>query len=142
MSHSKNQYLLLLIFLALALVLTGCMHSQGQVNQCTYTQRGIVYFGMSIGSSDEVTEAQWEAFLRSNISKEMEQGFTVIDSKGAWKGDEGLEFESSKMLVVLSNQASLKNALAKIADQYRILFDQNSVLVEVQKTCADLLNGI
>jgi hypothetical protein len=97
-----------------------------------------LYFGRNIGTELGVDDAEWAAFVDSEISPRFPDGLTVDDVDGQWRDTQtgGLVREPSKRVtLVLSNEAADRAALDQIADAYKAQFQQQAVMLVVERSC-------
>jgi hypothetical protein len=103
----------------------------------TTQTRTTLYFGMN-RKGGNVTEAQWQSFLREVVTPRFPQGFTVWQADGQWRRADGtIAHERSKVLrIVHEDSADAHGALAAIIAAYKHTYEQESVLWETGKVCA------
>ncbi|HLK88555.1 MAG TPA: subclass B3 metallo-beta-lactamase [Polyangia bacterium] len=89
-----------------------------------------LYFGLSIKGGKKVTPAQWDRFLRDEVTPRFPLGFTIVDATGQWKNDRGkIVHEKSKVLILLHDDDDQSAAnIEAIRGAYKQRFDQESVL--------------
>lgn len=99
--------------------------------------RTTLYFGLS-GAEKAVSEADWQAFLRDEVTPRFPDGLTVWDASGQWRGHDGkIGREQAKVLLLVHEQSSeLRPAIAAIIESYKRSFHQESVLWETAPVCA------
>lgn len=99
--------------------------------------RTTLYFGMN-RKGGNVTEAQWQAFLRDEVTKRFPEGFTVWQADGQWRRpDGGIEHERSKVLrIVHADTPEVHAKLAALIERYKRAYQQESVLWETGSVCA------
>ena len=113
-----------------------------EVPQCPAgTQRHAEYrlfFGRSRENVEVVSDADWRGFLANDITPRFPDGLTVLDADGQWRDASGtIVRERSKMLLVLAEPgAEGMRLVEEIAEAYKRLFDQESVLRIVGTACA------
>ncbi|MCE5333740.1 MAG: DUF3574 domain-containing protein [Desulfobacteraceae bacterium] len=88
-----------------------------------------LHFGMA-GRGGEVSEEQWEEFLKTVVTPRFPAGFTVYDSHGQWLGKDGQVLrERAKVLQIVHRPGTKhEKALGKIIEAYKTAFGQESVL--------------
>jgi hypothetical protein len=96
-----------------------------------------LYFGLN-RKGGTVTEAQWQGFLRNEVTARFPQGFTVWQADGQWRRADGIiEHERSKVLrIVHEDTAAVRAALASLIAKYKSAYQQESVLWETGTVCA------
>lgn len=100
--------------------------------------RWTLYFGMSRTDGAVVSDSEWEAFLRDEVTPRFPNGFTVMDGAGRWRGSDGKPVtERTKVLVLIqSDTRGIRFAVGEMVNRYKALFHQESVLQEVIPVCA------
>lgn len=97
-----------------------------------------LYFGRTItwedGTEDQVTHMNWIGFLKEVVDR-FYDGYTYFDAFGSWKGTR----EESFVLVVL-HENSYDDAVKidKIIDEYKTLYNQESVLLVKSEVIANV----
>lgn len=119
----SSRHLLDTALLVVVLAFAGCATAPSTV--CDR-----LYFGRVIPSGGEVTEAQWNAFVTEIIVPRFPQGFTVYNSSGHWKGDDGIGVseQSCVLEVVHGSDPAADIKLEEIALAYRLRFNQEAVI--------------
>lgn len=127
---------------ALALLCAGCATLP---LACPAGEQKIVaelVFGRNIGARLGVGEAAFRRFVDREVTPRFPDGFTLLDGRGQYRGqDRGdgathIVREPSKVLVIaLSDEASGRAKLAAIAEAYKQLFAQQSVLTILRPAC-------
>ena len=97
-----------------------------------------IFFGRSRGNEEVVSDAGWREFLANEVTPRFPNGLTVLDAGGQWRDASGtIVRERSKMLLVLAEPgAEGMRLVEEIADTYKRLFGQESVLRIVGTACA------
>lgn len=125
--------------LALACVVT---YEQPQVAEvCPEGMNPYVEYRLFFGRSTAdgmVSDADWHAFLASEITSRFPEGLTVLEAYGQWQSGSGeLLREHSKVVLILAPPGDVAKEHARsIADAYKSRFDQESVLLVVMDACA------
>ena len=103
----------------------------------TLQTRTTLYFGLG-RKAGTITEAQWQAFLRDEVTPRFPQGFTVWQADGQWRRADGvIEHERSKVLRIVHEDTPGEHAsLAAIIERYKRAYQQESVLWETGNVCA------
>lgn len=98
-----------------------------------------LFFGRDIQGRSEVSEEQWQRFLREELSARFPQGLSVIDAQGAYQDRRtlGLVGERAKIVLAVAGDptAALRNA-REAAAIYRQRFNQQSVGIVYDEVCA------
>jgi hypothetical protein len=109
--------------------------------------RTTLYFGLSLPTADAaedsiaahtISETQWEAFLRDQVTPRFPAGLTVVEATGQWREATGvITHERSKVLTLLHQDTpEARNTLADLVAIYKRTFHQESVLWESAPVCA------
>jgi hypothetical protein len=117
------------VVLLAALLLAGCA---GDTLPCREMLRAELFFGRNAGGTLRVSDAEWRDFAAGPLSARF-PGFTILDATGFWQREE----PSKVVLVIAENSPATRAALAKIADEYKRRFAQESVLIATAPTCAE-----
>lgn len=96
-----------------------------------------LFFGRSTADGT-VSDADWDAFLASEVTSRFPEGLTVLDAYGQWQSrlNELLREHSKIVLIVAPPGGIAKEHAKSIADAYKSRFDQESVLLVVTDVCA------
>jgi hypothetical protein len=96
-----------------------------------------LYFGL-VSKGREIGEAEWAAFLGSEVTPRFPAGLSVIDVAGQYRTPSGvITRERSKLLVVVVLDAPAHLAKVQaIVDAYKRQFAQLSVLHVEHPICA------
>jgi Protein of unknown function (DUF3574) len=96
-----------------------------------------MYFGLT-RPSGSVSEAEWQAFLRNEVTPRFLDGLTVLEADGQYRRSDGvIERERSKVLVILHDETpTARAALSELVLRYKKAFAQESVLWETARVCA------
>lgn len=93
-------------------------------------------FGRRKPDGREVTFAQWEGFVRSEVVPRFPEGFSVIDVEGGWydaKSGRTIEERSKRLSVVLDvspDNVDLQ-PWRDLAARYKGLFQQEAVMLTI-----------
>lgn len=126
--------------IAVALLASAC--STLPPSRCDAGAQALVedalYFGLSIPGGGTVGEAQWQQFLRDEVTPRFPQGLSVVDAAGQWRGNDGsVVREPSRVLTLVHpDDAAHEAAIRAIVDAYRTRFAQEAVMRLKQRTCA------
>ncbi|MCD6033752.1 MAG: hypothetical protein K0S78_5938 [Thermomicrobiales bacterium] len=103
--------------------------------------RGELYFGTTKDDGTAYSEAEWDAFLDTEITPRFPAGLTVLTGLGQWQsaGETEITQERSQVLIILyplESAAESSALLEEIRDAYETQFNQESVLrVDVSPVC-------
>ena len=110
--------------LCACLLLAGCCQPA-----CGDWREYKIFCGMS-RDGGTVSEAEWQRFCDEYVSAEFPDGYTALEATGYWKSEDAPATmrEDSRILVILAPSGAGEK-VRRIAQQYRRLFQQESVLV-------------
>jgi hypothetical protein len=99
-----------------------------------------LYFGRGRPDGGEVSDAEWEDFLATEVTPRFPDGLSVMDVKGQYRGSSGraVSERSKRLHVVVFDSPTHAAKLAEIIDLYRQRFRQESVLRTERSLCAAL----
>ena len=140
------------LLLAFSLAIAGCTASRPfpgetipqairNATNCapagTAAVRTTMYFGLS-QPKGVVSEHEWQAFLRDQVTARFPQGLTVWEADGQWRRPDGtIDRERAKVLLLVHDgKPPALTALSEIVGDYRKMFEQESVLWESAPVCA------
>ena len=97
-----------------------------------------LYFGLSRPGGGEVSAAQWQTFLRDEVTPRFPQGLSVVAAAGQWRGSDGriVQEDSRVLILVHAGDAASESAVQAIVAAYKQQFAQESVLRLSQRACA------
>ena len=91
-----------------------------------------LFFGTAKPDGTAVSNAEWEAFLDSEITPRFPDGLTVLSGDGQWQGDNDVIVEErSKIVILLYPREAVDESNAEIEairTAYETRFQQESVL--------------
>jgi hypothetical protein len=97
-----------------------------------------MYFGRNIGGTLGVDEAEWAAFVDTEVTPRFPDGLTITEADGQWRDSEtgAIVREPSKVLTLfLGDEAADREKLSEIAEAYKAQFDQQAVALVVERSC-------
>ena len=96
-----------------------------------------LYFGRNRDGVEVVSDQEWAVFIQDVVTPHFPDGLTVLDGRGQWQTIGGaIEGERSKVLVVLAPlDSEAPEKLATIANGYKGLFGQESVIQTIDSAC-------
>ena len=99
--------------------------------------RTTLYFGLA-RPAGTISEKQWKAFLREEVTLRFPEGFTVWEAQGQWRDGGGqITRERSKVLLLVhSDTTPVRDSIASLIASYKRRFQQESVLWETAMVCA------
>lgn len=97
-----------------------------------------LFFGLSRPDGGLVDDAQWQEFLRDEVTPRFPQGLTVVEASGQWRNADGsLSREPSRELTLAhADDAANEAAVVAITQAYKRRFAQEAVLRLKQAACA------
>ena len=97
-----------------------------------------LFFGLSRPDGGLVDDAQWQEFLRDDVTPRFPQGLTVVEASGQWRNADGsLSREPSRVLILAhADDAANEAAVVAITQAYKRRFAQQDVLRLKQAACA------
>lgn len=97
--------------------------------------RSELFFGRSAPNGHEVSESEWQGFLKEAISPRFPNGFTVEDGVGQWKSGGAVIGERSKHVLIV-HPPGQSGDIEAIRALYKARFHQQSVLRFDTEGCA------
>lgn len=88
-----------------------------------------LYFGLSTFQGP-VTRAQWDNFLKKEVTPRFPDGLTVLNAQGQWKNAQGtIGKEPTKVLILVHPDTVAEDqAVQALIDIYKKEFHQESVM--------------
>jgi hypothetical protein len=104
----------------------------------TVQTRSMLFFGMSRPKGGMVSEDQWQAFLKDEVTPRFPDGLTVLDGRGQWRGPRGvIDREPSKVVIIEHPEtAAARRKVEQLIAAYKKAFEQEAVLWEREQVCA------
>jgi hypothetical protein len=91
-----------------------------------------LFFGTAKPDGTAVSDAEWEAFLDTEITSRFPEGLTVLSGNGQWQEEDGeIVEERSKIVILLYPREAVDESNAEIEQiraAYEAHFQQESVL--------------
>jgi hypothetical protein len=99
--------------------------------------RTTLYFGLA-RPAGTISEKQWKAFVRDEVTSRFPEGFTTWQAQGQWQGLNGqISRERSKVLLLVHpDTMRVRDSIASLIASYKRKFQQESVLWETATVCA------
>jgi hypothetical protein len=99
-----------------------------------------LYFGRGKPDGGEISDAEWEDFLATEVTPRFPDGLSVMDVMGQYRGLSGraVSERSKRLHVVVFNAPAHAAKITEIIDLYRQRFRQESVLRMERNLCAAL----
>ncbi|CAL8476292.1 MULTISPECIES: DUF3574 domain-containing protein [Caballeronia] len=97
----------------------------------------LVYFGTA-KPVDFVTPAEFDDFLRTEVTPRFPQGFTTWRASGQWRAADGSMVHEPTWVLSLAHpdDAASDKAIGEIREHYRARFEQESTLRVRHTACA------
>jgi Protein of unknown function (DUF3574) len=98
-----------------------------------------LFLGESISGRDDLTEAEWRAFLDNTVTAALPNGFTVFDATGGWMNPithKTIKEKTKVLLVALPAVPASLAAINRIRNAYQAQFRQQLVGMTVEQGCA------
>jgi hypothetical protein len=90
-----------------------------------------LYFGIARRGGGTVSDEDWRAFLRDEVTPRFPDGLTILESRGQWRGPDGKVIEEpSRVVMVLYDPADRQanDHIEQIRAAYESRFDQDAVM--------------
>lgn len=108
--------------------------------QLTHISR--IAFGRKRPNGGNVSAADWALFEANDIATRFPDGFTVIHALGAWRdanSRDTIREPSSILEIAHDGGEEALRALRAIALTYKIVFDQDAVMISTSKAEVELI---
>lgn len=125
-------------FSLLLLALSGCTAPSKPVPQVatpmcavgTGMTQTTLYFGLNRPHGAAITDAEWQAFVDTDVTPRFRDGLTVFAAKGQWLGNDGkLARENSKALLLIhATDKVSEQSIEALRAIYKQRFAQDSVM--------------
>ncbi|MGG5820179.1 DUF3574 domain-containing protein [Falsiroseomonas sp. HW251] len=123
-------------------LLAGCAATGAEMACPAGTQAATVaeaFLGRAVRDRADVSDAEWDAFLREVVTPAFPDGATAHDTLGQWRGADGTVLrERSKLLVLVlpgADAAAAQARLRPVEDAWKRRFNQESVLTSYRTAC-------
>ena len=90
-----------------------------------------LFFGLSRSGQPDVSEAEFQSFLETEVTPRFPQGYTVLNAEGRWRDvDTGVTIKEPSRILVLIYSPSAESAhqIENIRTTYKNRFNQQAVL--------------
>lgn len=88
-----------------------------------------LFFGLGQSAGGQVSEHDWQSFLRDEITPRFEAGLTIVEARGQWRDERGVQREPSRVLIILHDGSQISDQrIEQIRALYKQRFRQDSVL--------------
>lgn len=98
-----------------------------------------MFFGQTIAGKKNISPAAWRAFLRTEVTSQFPDGFTVFDAYGQWRDTvtSRIAREPSKVIEIATPETpDVVTKIQDLAATYRKQFRQQSVGIVTTPGCA------
>ena len=112
----------------LFLFLTACASMPARVSEAVLADR--LYCGLSIPGGGEVTEEEWRAFVKEEVTSRFPDGLTLWRAEGQWRGGDGAIVREPVLVIEIVHRHDLRidQEIFAIAEAYKTRFKQEAVL--------------
>jgi Protein of unknown function (DUF3574) len=97
-----------------------------------------LYFGRGVEGGRGVSDAQWREFVETALIREFPDGSSSFDAEGTWfsRRQGRTIVERSKLVsIVVPDARAVEARVARLIDDYKRRFDQDSVLRVERPVC-------
>jgi Protein of unknown function (DUF3574) len=115
--------------LALLLFLTAaCATVPARYSEAVVADR--LYCGLSIPDGGEVSEEEWRAFVRDEVTPRFPDGLTMWRAEGQWREKDGEIVREPVLVIEIFHRYDLRvdEEINAIAEAYKTRFRQEAVL--------------
>ena len=98
-----------------------------------------LYFGQSIANRPDVTDAEWQAFVNTEVAEIIPAGWTTYDAAGGWfdPATGRTIQEATKVLTsALPDTPDSANRIGRLRAAYQTRFKQKLVGMTIAPACA------
>jgi hypothetical protein len=98
----------------------------------------MLFFGAEARGGGEISDADWQTFLATEVTPRFPEGLTTWDSDGRWRAPSGVQTheKSRVLLLVLSGRHDERAKLDALIDAYKTRYHQLSVGLVEHADCA------
>jgi hypothetical protein len=114
--------------LVLFLFLSACASTPARVSEAVLADR--LYCGLSIPGGGEVTEEEWRAFVKDEVTSRFPDGLSLWRAEGQWRGGDGVIVREPVLVIEIMHRYDLRidQEILEIAEAYKNRFKQEAVL--------------
>lgn len=97
-----------------------------------------LFFGRAVTGRGDVTEREWTAFVEDTVTRDLPNGFTVFDARGAWfspRVQRTIHEATKVILAALPDTPDSLAAVNRVRAAYQTRFNQQLVGMTAQPTC-------
>jgi hypothetical protein len=91
-----------------------------------------LYFGLDRAGAPQVSDDEWQEFVREVITPRFPEGLTVLNGAGQWRDTNGTVVrEPSRIVIILrpvEHSESSDRAIEEIRSEYVKRFEQDAVM--------------
>ena len=97
-----------------------------------------LFFGAQVRGGGEISDADWQAFLATEVTPRFPEGLTTWDADGRWRAPSGAQSheKSRVLLLVISSDRNVRAKLDALIDAYKVRYHQLSVGLVEHADCA------
>lgn len=112
----------------LVLFLAACASTPARVSEAVLSDR--LYCGLSIPGGGEVTEEEWRAFVKDEVTSRFPDGLSLWRAEGQWRGGDGVIVREPVLVIEIVHRYDLHidREILEIAEAYKNRFRQEAVL--------------
>lgn len=112
----------------LFLLTTACATVQPRYSEAVLADR--LFCGLSIPGGGEVTEEEWRAFVRDEVTPRFPDGLTLWRAEGQWRGRDGDIVREPVLVIEILHRPDLdvEKKIHAIAEAYKQRFRQEAVM--------------
>ncbi len=117
----------------LVMVLAGCRTDRVDAVRGASGEpmiRTELFFGLGRPDGAEVTDEQWQTFVRDVVTPRFPEGLTVVSAAGQWQDGDVIHREPSRVLILLrpAKPDGSDERIEQIRSLFKERFNQSSVL--------------
>ena len=89
-----------------------------------------LFCGLAIPGGGEVSEEEWRAFVRDEVTPRFPDGLTVWRAEGQWRGKDGVLVREPVVIIEIVHRPDLRidEEIFSIARAYKERFKQDAVM--------------
>lgn len=89
-----------------------------------------LFCGLNIPGGGEVSEEEWRAFVRDEVTPRFPDGLTIWRAEGQWRGRDGALVREPVLVIEIMHRPELRidRDIVAIAEAYKSRFKQDAVM--------------
>lgn len=89
-----------------------------------------LFCGLTIPGGGEVSEEEWRAFVRDEVTPRFPEGLTIWRAEGQWRGADGAIVREPVLIIEIVHPPELRidRDIFQIAEAYKTRFKQEAVM--------------